>query len=175
MGPGNNIHALALTGGHLLIETRHSGFTGTSRSIDAVSTSGSGYGTLFSACWASGISANSGSQGNFTIVRISATDTTAVSVGGGSLETPAKFELAQNYPNPFNPSTHLHFSLVSSQLTILKVYDVLGREVATLVNEMKEPGVHTVQWDASGMASGIYVYRLQSGSFVETKKMMLMR
>jgi hypothetical protein len=95
--------------------------------------------------------------------------------------------LEQNYPNPFNPTTTVTYSLpshsnnsaqgriwVGSQV-ILKVFDLLGREVATLVNENQNPGTHTATWDASGQASGVYLYRLQAGGFVETKKLLLLR
>jgi hypothetical protein len=88
---------------------------------------------------------------------------------------PTAFRLYQNYPNPFNPVTNFKFTIVNSQLTILKVYDVLGREVATLVNEVKQPGAYAVQWDASGVASGVYFYRLQAGGFVQTKKLLLLK
>ncbi|MBA4312702.1 MAG: hypothetical protein C0417_08735 [Chlorobiaceae bacterium] len=88
---------------------------------------------------------------------------------------PSKFALNQNYPNPFNPITNLQFSIVNSQLTILKVYDLLGREVATLVNEVKQPGIYTVSWDANNFPSGVYYYRLQSGKSSETKKLILMK
>ncbi len=94
-----------------------------------------------------------------------------------------EFKLEQNYPNPFNPSTKIKYTIPSviasetkqSQLVSLKVYDVLGNEVATLVNEEKERGVYTVSFDATGLASGIYFYKIQAGSFVETKKMILLR
>ncbi len=90
-------------------------------------------------------------------------------------ELPQAFTLSQNYPNPFNPVTNIQFSIVNSQLTILKVYDMLGREVATLVNEVKQPGTYGVQFDGSNLASGIYFYRLQAGSFVDVKKLILLR
>jgi hypothetical protein len=97
------------------------------------------------------------------------------SVDQTSSHIPARFALNQNYPNPFNPATNCQFSIANRQLTILKVYDVLGQEVATLVNEVKQPGTYTVQWDASGVASGVYFYRLQAGGFVQTKKLLLLR
>jgi hypothetical protein len=84
------------------------------------------------------------------------------------------FKLYDNYPNPFNPTTRIQFSIADRQLTIVKVYDVLGREVVTLVNEVKEPGTYTVQFSGSGLASGVYFYRLQAGSFVQTKKLLLL-
>ena len=85
------------------------------------------------------------------------------------------FALHQNYPNPFNPSTTIQFTIVNRQLTIVKVYDVMGREVATLVNEVKEPGTYTVQFSGSGLASGVYFYRLQAGTYVETRKLLLLK
>ncbi len=88
---------------------------------------------------------------------------------------PTEYRLEQNYPNPFNPATTIAFSLPSKQSATLKVYDVLGREVAVLINESKEPGKYIVSFDASGLPSGTYFYRLQAGSFVATKKLMLLR
>jgi len=103
-------------------------------------------------------------------------------VRDGRTSTPSSFRLEQNYPNPFNPVTNFKFSLpagqagiVNSQLTILKVYNILGQEVATLVNEVLPPGEHVRQWDASGFASGVYFYRLHAGAFVQTKKLILLR
>jgi hypothetical protein len=94
---------------------------------------------------------------------------------GESPSTPTRFALEQNYPNPFNPTTAISYQLTAGSLVTLKVYDILGREVTTLVNEMKGPGVYSVQFDGSGMASGIYFYRLQAGEFAETRKLMLLR
>jgi hypothetical protein len=90
-------------------------------------------------------------------------------------EKPTTFELAQNYPNPFNPATTINYQLPTNALVTLKVYDVIGREVATLVNARQEAGRYTVNFNASTLASGVYFYRLQAGSFVETKKMMLVK
>lgn len=89
------------------------------------------------------------------------------------------FQLSQNYPNPFNPSTKIKFSItdVESEFTLstLKVYDILGNEVATLLNEYKPAGIYEITFEASNLASGVYLYRLTSGTFVETKKMLLLR
>ncbi len=88
------------------------------------------------------------------------------------------FSLEQNYPNPFNPVTNFQFSIANRQLTILKVYDLLGREVARLVNEVKEPGSHTVTWDASrqgGIPSGVYFYRLTTPDGRVVRKAVLMK
>lgn len=88
---------------------------------------------------------------------------------------PKSFALEQNYPNPFNPSTIISYQLPSQSHVTLKMYDVLGREVATLVNEVKSPGTYTVQWNATSVASGVYLYRLQAGQFSAVQKMLLVR
>jgi hypothetical protein len=88
---------------------------------------------------------------------------------------PTEFVLEQNYPNPFNPSTTIVYRVGSRALVNLEVDDLLGRAVATLVNEVKQPGTYTVQWDASGMASGVYLYHLQAGGFSDVKKLLLLR
>ena len=85
--------------------------------------------------------------------------------------TPREFPIEQNYPNPFNPATNIRFSLASASEVSLKVLDVLGREVATLVNESLASGTYTVRWNASKVPSGIYFYTLRAGSYVETKRM----
>jgi len=92
-----------------------------------------------------------------------------------SLEFPEKFMLEQNYPNPFNPSTTIHFSVPTSEFVTLKVFDVLGNEVATLVNEEQPAGNYEIEFSPAGLSSGIYFYKLHAGSFVETKKMILIR
>jgi len=84
-----------------------------------------------------------------------------------------KFELKQNYPNPFNPTTNIEYTVQERNNVILKVYDILGKEVATLVNAVQEPGSYIVMWDAANYGSGVYFYKLISGSFVETKRMVL--
>jgi hypothetical protein len=88
---------------------------------------------------------------------------------------PEEYNLYQNYPNPFNPTTIIRYSIINPDLVKIKIYDILGREVSTLVNEFKQVGNYDVQFDASGLASGIYLYRIESGSFVETKKMILLK
>jgi hypothetical protein len=85
------------------------------------------------------------------------------------------FELQQNYPNPFNPSTKIKWQSATSSWQSLKVYDVLGNEVAVLVNEFRLAGNYEVEFNASNLTSGVYFYKLQSGNFVETKKMVLLR
>jgi len=89
---------------------------------------------------------------------------------------PEQFHLQQNYPNPFNPTTTIQFAVPRQALVTIKLYDILGREVRTLVNEEKSPGNYKVLFDAAGLASGTYFYRLEAaGSFVETKKLMLLK
>ncbi len=95
---------------------------------------------------------------------------------------PNKFILSQNFPNPFNPATAIKYSIPTSGLVMLKVYDVLGREVATLVNEDKPAGNYQVEFNAANLASGVYFYTLQvvpigrqAGSFTQTKKLILMK
>ena len=88
---------------------------------------------------------------------------------------PKEFELSQNYPNPFNPSTTFQFQIPEQNHVTLKVYDILGNEVATIVNGQLPTGSYNYQWEASGFASGVYIYRLQAGNFVKTKKLVLMK
>jgi len=96
--------------------------------------------------------------------------------GGNENQTiTSSFQLEQNYPNPFNPSTSLKYTVSSPQSVLLKVYDVLGNEVATLVNEEKPAGTYEVEFNANGLTSGVYFYRLQSGDFFETKKMVFLK
>lgn len=83
------------------------------------------------------------------------------------------FKLSQNYPNPFNPSTVIKYSLSAAGKTTLRIYNLLGQEVTTLVNEVQSAGEHKVEWNACGMASGVYFYRLESNGFVQVKKMIL--
>jgi hypothetical protein len=92
----------------------------------------------------------------------------------------ASFTLSQNYPNPFNPSTKFEFQIPGSSATgggfvSLKIYDMLGREIADLVHEDINPGNYQLSWDASGQASGIYFYTLRAGELVEHKKLMIVR
>jgi hypothetical protein len=92
-------------------------------------------------------------------------------------DVPRQTQLMENFPNPFNPATEIRYTVAASNASVisLKVYDLLGREVATLVNAQKAPGAYTVAWNASGLASGMYLCRLQSGSFVQTKRMLLLK
>jgi nitrate/TMAO reductase-like tetraheme cytochrome c subunit len=92
-----------------------------------------------------------------------------------STEIPNRYELTQNYPNPFNPSTRFTFSLPKAGDVTIKVYDITGREVVTLVNEKLAAGKYAVTWDAAQFASGAYIYRIVAGNFVETKKMVVVK
>jgi len=83
--------------------------------------------------------------------------------------------LSQNYPNPFNPTTKIVYGVNSREFIELRVFDVLGREAATLGNEVKEPGNYSVTLDAANLASGVYFYKLSAGSVVLTKKLMVLR
>lgn len=252
--------------GHLLIELRHTGFTGTSRSNDAITTSTTGYGTLFSACWASSLTATSGSQGNFSVLQLVTDDPIPVeltslnaSVDGGTVtlqwstatETnnsgfeierkgddgtfkrigfvagkgtvttqnsyiyndspekpgiyeyrlkqvdfngtfeysdvltvnvtvPTDYALYQNYPNPFNPSTTVRFALKAESQVVMKVFNALGQEVRTLADKRMPAGLHEISFDATGLHSGLYMYRLEAkgidGSlFTSIRKMTLLK
>lgn len=86
-----------------------------------------------------------------------------------------EFSLNQNYPNPFNPVTCINYTLINTEFVSLKVYDVLGNEIATLVNEEKQSGKYKIDFNASNLAGGVYFYRLQAGAFNETKKMILLK
>jgi len=85
------------------------------------------------------------------------------------------YSLSNNYPNPFNPTTNIKYKIPELSFVTLKVYDVLGNEITTLVNNEKPVGSYEVEFNATALPSGIYFYRLQAGSFVETKKMVLLR
>ncbi len=88
---------------------------------------------------------------------------------------PSEFKLMQNYPNPFNPSTVISYQLPVSNHVSLKVYDAIGSEVATLVNEVKEAGYYSVSFNGSKLSSGIYIARLQSGDKIQLRKMLLIK
>ncbi len=169
--------AYLYNGGHLLIEIRHTGFPGTSRSVDAIGTSVSGYGTLFSACWTGSYTGTSGSQGNFSVI--------SLTIGGivGTHEltlSPERFRLEQNYPNPFNPVTRIKFEIPqdakshTSDVT-LKIFNSLGREVKTMVSEKLNAGKYEAEFNAADFPGGVYFYELRVGEFVETKRMVLIK
>ncbi len=119
--------------------------------------------------WAS----TEGSSGNTALqIRSMVTSPTgideAITVADG-------FELAQNYPNPFNPTTKISFTIPVDQQVVLKVYNSLGEEIATLINSNMSKGTHTINFDANGLSSGLYFYKLESGNKLLIRKMMLLK
>jgi outer membrane protein assembly factor BamB len=125
-------------------------------------------------------------DGNFSFELLAGTKNGLVNCFSGGVDTnstnissinslPVGFQLFQNYPNPFNPATNIQFSLGSDQLVTLKIYDILGSEITTLVDERKSQGNYTIIWDASEFPSGVYFYRLQAGGFIEVKKMIILK
>jgi hypothetical protein len=98
-----------------------------------------------------------------------------VGIANNNNQVPNSYTLDQNYPNPFNPTTKITFALPKAGNVELRVYDLLGREVATLVNEFKTPGSYTINFNASNIASGVYFYTLKSGDFTNTRKMVLIK
>ena len=98
-----------------------------------------------------------------------------VDVKGDKFAEPEEYKLYQNYPNPFNPTTTIQFTLPQSDNVILKVYNILGQEVATLINKNMKAGIHKVSFNASSLSSGIYIYKLQAGSFTSAGKMIVLK
>jgi hypothetical protein len=130
----------------------------TSYDINALAINPSGY--IFAATRVSGV---------FRSAQV----TTAIDEVPGVL--PKSYVLSQNYPNPFNPSTVIRYELPVQSRVALKVFNVLGQEVATLVDELQEPGYKSVVWNAREAPSGIYFYRVQTSGFSETRKLILLR
>jgi glucuronoarabinoxylan endo-1,4-beta-xylanase len=94
---------------------------------------------------------------------------------GGGTERPTPFALEQNYPNPFNPSTTISYTLPATTQVVIRIFNVLGAEVATLVEGQQSAGVHHAVFDASGLPSGVYLCRMQAGDFTASRKLLLMR
>lgn len=103
------------------------------------------------------------------------TDTILVSVKHTSDLTPKEFSLSQNYPNPFNPTTNISFSIKHSGMSSIKIYDLIGREIATLLDEYLTAGNYSIEWRGATLSSGVYFYQMRSGNFVATKKMILQK
>ena len=116
---------------------------------------------------------NSNGWGNFSEVRTFSTLFVGVNDEGSQL--PTKFSLEQNYPNPFNPATTIAYSIPKESLVSLKIYDVMGREVAEVVNGRQSAGAYNVEFDAASLASGTYFYKLTAGDFISVKKMVLLK
>lgn len=115
---------------------------------------------------------NSGAAILLDLVQVNAI---ATSIQQQSGQAPESYSLSQNYPNPFNPSTSINFDIVEKGFVSLKVYDMIGREVADLISKELDAGSYSFNFDAGKLNSGIYFYKLQTGNFVETKKMMLIK
>ena len=104
-----------------------------------------------------------------------ATHTVMTDVDETSSSVPVEFRLEQNYPNPFNPTTTIQFALPKRSEVKLKIYDLLGREVATLLDKELQPGEYKVNFEAQGLQSGIYFYRIEASGFVQTRKLTLLK
>ena len=91
------------------------------------------------------------------------------------IDAPAEFALSQNYPNPFNPTTRIAYVVRDAGYVSLAVYDLLGREVATLVDGMKAAGRYGAEWNATALPSGMYIYRMKAGTFTDQKRMLLIK
>jgi len=119
------------------------------------------------------VTGSSWSAANIDYLTIKYSQPVGITPIGNSI--PESFKLAQNYPNPFNPTTNINYDLPVSEFVSLKIYDQLGKEVATLVNERQSAGSYRVEFDGSNFSSGIYFYTLSAGEFKETKKMLLVK
>ncbi|OGU74600.1 MAG: hypothetical protein A3H45_10575 [Ignavibacteria bacterium RIFCSPLOWO2_02_FULL_55_14] len=170
----------------------------TNTSVSALAVSGT---NLFAGTYGGGVFLSTNNGTSWTAASTGLTDVSALAVsgtnlfagtrGGGvwrrplsemitsvdrlSAALPMHFRLEQNYPNPFNPATTISFALPSRSFVSLKVFDALGREVTILLSEQLPAGKYSLQWNAVGLPSGVYFYRLQAGSFTETKKLLLLR
>jgi hypothetical protein len=111
----------------------------------------------------------------FTSTALLLVTVTASDIEENLISIPKEYALAQNYPNPFNPSTKINYQIPELSFVTIKVYDVLGGEVATLVNEEKPADTYELTWYAEQLPSGIYFYQLKGGEFIETKKMVLIK
>ncbi len=139
--------------------------------------------TLRKAYWNYLLLTNDGSLGlhnPFFYVSVYQATIQPIGVKPVSNEVPTVYSLSQNYPNPFNPTTKISFSLPKQQDVTIKIYDIMGREVLTLVNKTMKPGKYDAIWsainqDGKSVASGVYFYRIVAGDFVESKKMILVR
>jgi hypothetical protein len=92
-----------------------------------------------------------------------------------NVSSPITYELSQNYPNPFNPSTSIQFTIPEAGFVTLKVYNMLGQEIRSLVSGIKEAGSHTIQFNADNLNSGLYLYKIEAGSFTQVRKMTLLK
>jgi len=114
-------------------------------------------------------------DGNFEIYYKRDPTGNVVGINSISNEIPKEFSLSQNYPNPFNPNTLISYDLPAADYVSLKIFDLLGKEVVTLVNEKQNAGSYSVNFNGSNLSSGMYYYKLESGNFTDTKKMILIK
>jgi len=161
---GTNLFAGTYGGGVFLSTNNGTSWTAvntglTNPNVQSLAVSGT---NLFAGTWGGGVWRRPLSEMITSVARL-------------STDLPTHFSLKQNYPNPFNPTTTITFALPVKSFVSLKIFDALGREVATLLEEELPVGTYSKQWDASGLPSGVYFYRLQAGSFMETKKLVLVR
>jgi hypothetical protein len=112
---------------------------------------------------------------NYNTNTISQIPLTSTAIGTRGIHISSGFHLNQNYPNPFNPNTVFSWHLAVTGQVIFTIYNLAGQTVAVLINERQTPGYHSFEYDASGLAGGIYFYRLETGNFIQTRKMMLMK
>ncbi len=167
-GSGTNVNYATIKYNSSGIQQWAQRYNGPGNSIDeASSVVLDGSGNVYVTGWSSG----TGTSYDFATVKYSQT----TSVGGVSSNIPENYSLNQNYPNPFNPTTQIKYQLPTISYVTLKVYDLLGREVATLVDGVEEPGYKSVQFNGSGFSSGVYFYRLEAGGFVASKKLLLLK
>ena len=115
------------------------------------------------------------SSNNYLNVNVVLTEDGLTSVKSESNSIVTTYALSQNYPNPFNPSTLISYQLPTNGLVTIKVYNVIGKEIATLVNEFQQSGNYSKEFNANGLTSGVYFYTIKSGNFSATKKMILMK
>jgi hypothetical protein len=108
-------------------------------------------------------------------VRVIVTTGAGTSSVAAEKGTPERYELAQNYPNPFNPATTIGFSIPEQNRVTLKIFNLLGEEIETLLDDTYSPGKYRVQWQPVGLATGTYFYRLQAGSYSESRKLLLLK
>jgi len=112
---------------------------------------------------------------NYVNVDLVLTEDALTSVETSTNNIVTNYALSQNYPNPFNPSTSISYQLPTSGLVTIKVYNVIGKEIATLVNEYQQSGSYSKEFSANGLTSGVYFYTIKSGNFTATKKMIFLK
>ena len=168
-----NINALAVNGTSLFAGTNGGVYLSTNNGTSWTQVNANLTDTSVSSLAIMGTNLIAGTRGSGVWMRPLSEMITAVK--SVKNQVPIQFRLDQNYPNPFNPITTINYSIPKTGQITLKVYDVLGKEIATLVNEEESSGNYHIQFNANRLASGVYFYRLHSGNFVMTKKLLLMK